>query len=51
MKHKGFSKDNTNSAKTFIDIHLKNNNSIDNERKEYINKIRLETNFFNVEIL
>ena len=47
MKHKGFSKDNTNPAKTFIDIHINNNNSIDNERVEYVNKIRLETNFFN----
>ena len=47
MRHKGFSKDHDNLAKTFIDIETTNNNSIDKDRSEYVNKIRLETNFFN----
>jgi len=47
MRHKGYTRDSANPAKSYIDVNIPGNKSIDTERKEYVNKIRLETNFFN----
>lgn len=46
IRHKGYvsNKSNNNS---FIDSIVTNDKSIDNERIEYVNKVKLETNFFN----
>lgn len=47
IRHKGYTRDNNNPAKSYIDINITNNNSFDTDRREYVNKIKLETNFFN----
>ena len=47
MRHNGYVRDHSNLAKSYIDLNIPGNRSFDVERKEYVNKIRLETNFFN----
>jgi hypothetical protein len=47
IRHKGYVVDRETSNKTSIDSYISKNRIIDNERKEYVNKIKLETNFFN----
>jgi len=47
INHKGYTNKSSGISNGFIDKKIMNSSSIDTEREEYINKIKLETNFFN----
>ena len=47
IRHKGYVGSKENPRETFIDTQLVKKVGVDKERLEYVNKIKLETNFFN----
>ena len=47
IRHKGYVENKEKPVNTFIDTQIVKKTGVDKERLEYVNKIKLETNFFN----
>lgn len=47
LRHKGFIADPLRPARSALDADIATNTSVDDDRTSYVNKIKMETNFFN----